>query len=483
MKYSIRLFVLLLLVAGVAFAKKDPLAEKHADDRASASTLMGAMSFSKTTAAPWDTLSFPKSDLVLTEIFPFTGGFWVGGYVNTTNFDVTVRSTNNGATWVRDTLEFTNQLGYEFAARNLNVAIAATWIGDIYRTTDGGATWNKVFTYGSGAGYFDGIIFTGGDSVMAVGDADGSGLCVVKSTDAGATWTRFTNLPATEATAGMWISSAGNHQAMDAIGQNVWISVYVGSGTLPRILRTTDWGTTWTSGDVSLTGGSAQAYYIRSLNMLDKNVGWLIPRQTASGVRSFVHKTTNSGVTWSDTILVERGMVVRSVKPVRGTNNLLGMGYVGSDPKAWWSTNGGTSWTVVSPGSPGDGSDLCFANFVSPQLGYAVGYFKALKFTPPGATVVAPPPTDMVQGYRLSQNYPNPFNPTTNIEFSVARASNVELKVYDLLGREIATLVNGQHNPGTYSVVFDARHLSSGVYYYTMRAGDFVNTKSLVLMK
>jgi len=85
--------------------------------------------------------------------------------------------------------------------------------------------------------------------------------------------------------------------------------------------------------------------------------------------------------------------------------------------------------------------------------------------------------------FSLSQNYPNPFNPTTTIEYSVAKSVTVELKMYDLLGRELATLVQGQQNPGTYTVQFDATHLSSGIYFYTMRAGDFVSTKSLVLMK
>jgi hypothetical protein len=85
--------------------------------------------------------------------------------------------------------------------------------------------------------------------------------------------------------------------------------------------------------------------------------------------------------------------------------------------------------------------------------------------------------------FSLSQNYPNPFNPTTTIEYSVAKAGTVELKVYDVLGHELAVLVQGEQNPGNYSVVFDASRLSSGAYFYTMRAGDFVSTRSLVLMK
>jgi len=487
MKYSLRILMLLLLVAAVALAKKDPIAEKHTEIRNSAPTMSSVLSLSRTAAGTWDTLAFSAAGLELDEVFAFPDGtIWIGGYVVATDEDFAMKSTDNGATWAKISLTFTNSLGYALAPRNANIALAATWIGDIYRTTNGGANWSLVYNYGGGDGYFDGIKFVGGDSVMAVGDADTSGLCVVKSTDAGATWTRFTNLPAAEATANKYDASSTYHQMMDAIGPNIWITMYQrtgSSGSAPRLLRTSDFGTTWTSAEVLLTGGLTNAYTIRSINMVDKNVGWIVPRQTATGVRSFVHKTTDGGATWSDTILVERGSVVKSIKPMRGTNNLLGVGYVSLDPKAWWSTNGGAAWTPISPAKPGDGTDLTNAWFVSNQLGYAVGVGKALKFTPPGSTDVETQPINLPLSYALNQNYPNPFNPTTTIGFSVVKAADVQLKVYDLLGREVATLVQGQHNPGSYSVVFDASRLSSGVYFYTLRAGDFVSTKSLVLMK
>ena len=83
----------------------------------------------------------------------------------------------------------------------------------------------------------------------------------------------------------------------------------------------------------------------------------------------------------------------------------------------------------------------------------------------------------------LFQNYPNPFNPETIIRFSVPKANLVTIKVYDILGREVATLVNEEKSKGTYQVAFNASKLSSGVYFYTMRTGDFVQTKKLVLMK
>jgi Secretion system C-terminal sorting domain len=85
--------------------------------------------------------------------------------------------------------------------------------------------------------------------------------------------------------------------------------------------------------------------------------------------------------------------------------------------------------------------------------------------------------------YSLIQNYPNPFNPATTIQYSVAGRRIVTLKVYDILGREVATLVNKEKNPGVYEIKFDGSKLSSGVYFYRIQAGNFVQTKKMLLLK
>jgi len=85
--------------------------------------------------------------------------------------------------------------------------------------------------------------------------------------------------------------------------------------------------------------------------------------------------------------------------------------------------------------------------------------------------------------FKLTQNYPNPFNPSTMIEYSVANTQKVELKVYDVLGREVATLVNQVQNPGSYNVMFNASSLSSGIYFYKLVSGSFTDIKKMVLVK
>jgi len=85
--------------------------------------------------------------------------------------------------------------------------------------------------------------------------------------------------------------------------------------------------------------------------------------------------------------------------------------------------------------------------------------------------------------FSLSQNYPNPFNPTTVIKYSIPEVTNVKLKIYDMLGREIRTLVNQEQSAGIYNLEFNATNLSSGVYFYRIKAGSFVDSKKLLLLK
>ena len=92
-------------------------------------------------------------------------------------------------------------------------------------------------------------------------------------------------------------------------------------------------------------------------------------------------------------------------------------------------------------------------------------------------------PQPIPREFSLEQNFPNPFNPSTVISFKLPVSSFVLLKVYDLLGEEIATLANGLKQPGTYKVTWNAVGLASGVYLYRLEAGSFIETKKLLLVR
>ena len=109
--------------------------------------------------------------------------------------------------------------------------------------------------------------------------------------------------------------------------------------------------------------------------------------------------------------------------------------------------------------------------------------------TPGNITGVAASNSYLPEKFQLYQNYPNPFNPTTIIQYTIPATTRSggsrisTLKVYDILGREVATLVNEEKSSGTYEVKFDGSKLGSGVYFYRMQAGGFDETKKLILIK
>ncbi|MBK6915050.1 MAG: T9SS type A sorting domain-containing protein [Ignavibacteriales bacterium] len=90
---------------------------------------------------------------------------------------------------------------------------------------------------------------------------------------------------------------------------------------------------------------------------------------------------------------------------------------------------------------------------------------------------------DIPTDFSISQNYPNPFNPNTNISYSIPENAFVTLKIYDVLGNEVEVLINEQKESGNYQIDFNASELSSGIYYYTLTAGNFTSTKKMSLIK
>ncbi|MGB5530662.1 MAG: T9SS type A sorting domain-containing protein [Ignavibacteriaceae bacterium] len=100
-------------------------------------------------------------------------------------------------------------------------------------------------------------------------------------------------------------------------------------------------------------------------------------------------------------------------------------------------------------------------------------------FEPVSVEKVTIQPTEFL----LLNNYPNPFNPSTKIKYSIPQTSNLVIKVFDILGNEIETLVNEEKPAGTYELTWNAVNLPSGVYFYQLKAGSFINTKKMVLIR
>jgi hypothetical protein len=142
------------------------------------------------------------------------------------------------------------------------------------------------------------------------------------------------------------------------------------------------------------------------------------------------------------------------------------------------STDGGANWLD----EPTPKKSLWGIYFLNTNLGYAVGENGViLKYSI--ATSVKDPPQNIPARFSLEQNYPNPFNPSTNITFSLPSRSYVSLKVFELIGREVSTIIAGELPAGNYTRQWNAANMSSGVYFYRLQAGTFGETKKLMLLR
>ena len=147
------------------------------------------------------------------------------------------------------------------------------------------------------------------------------------------------------------------------------------------------------------------------------------------------------------------------------------------------TSNGGEQWNAVSSGTS---KKLSSVFFIDSSTGWVVGDGGTILKTSDAMTVVEENQSlnnSIPKQFELYQNYPNPFNPTTVIQFSLLERSEVSLKIYNLQGKEIISLLNEVRNAGTHNVVFDAIGLPTGIYFYRLHTGEFSIAKTFIVVK
>jgi len=194
-----------------------------------------------------------------------------------------------------------------------------------------------------------------------------------------------------------------------------------------------------------------------------------------------VFRSTNAGANWQNISGnlpdVPHHCVV--MDPVYNQNI-----YAGNDLGVYVTTNAGANWHEYRTGMP---YALVFdVTVVNPSrklrvATYGNGIYERKLLENPVS--VNPVSNENVKGFSLSQNYPNPFNPSTHLEFGISKLGFVSLKVYDLLGKEVKTLVNEVKPPGIYSTEFDGSNLPSGIYFYKIEVGHFSQVRKMILVK
>ena len=291
------------------------------------------------------------------------------------------------------------------------------------------------------------VYFTNDNSGWAVG----SGGTILKTTDGGTNW-----IPQTSDTT-EWLNSV--HFTNDTTGWAVG-----GNGFEGIILNTTDGGTNWNS----QTGGTMLP--LSSVYFTD-DTGWAV------GVGGTILNTTDEGTNWN----FQTSGTTEDLYSVQFIDNNTGWA-VGTNGAILYTTNGGTNWNSQIGGTK---EGLFSVHFNDNNTGWTVGDSGTiLKTTNGGVSFVEEQEIDEIAtNYSLTNNYPNPFNPSTKIKYSVPKSSNVVIKVFDILGKEIETLVNEEKQTGTYEITWCAENLPSGIYFYRIQAGDFVETKKMILLK
>ncbi len=206
---------------------------------------------------------------------------------------------------------------------------------------------------------------------------------------------------------------------------------------------------------------------------IDEQAGWV--------VGNVILKTTNGGLTWSRNYNESFGS--NKYKDVHFIDQNTGW-IVGESGAILNTTDSGETWTLQPSGTSSTMESIFFTD---DQTGWAVGVAGHFLGTKTGG-IVRVQGNDYFQSrspreFTLSQNYPNPFNQSTKITYTIPVSDFVKLKIYDIWGREIKTLVSEFQKVGTYSVCFYARGNTSSIYFYRLEAGNFVETKKMVLTR
>jgi len=350
---------------------------------------------------------------------------------------------------------------------NDNIVFASWQNLNMQRSTNGGNNFSTITPPSAGITSFIAPFrtFYGNSAIIYAGRDK-----IFKSTNLGNNWT---------ATNSNTVLDGNPALAMDISYQNSE-KVYVATAPLQtsrgNVFRTTSGGTNW----VNITGILPDRFPSDiAVDPLNDEIVYLTFYGFGSG---HVFKSTDSGDNWTDISDNLPDVPIPAVIVDPNNNNHV---YIGTDMGVYVSTDGGGNWQDFNNGLPDgvQGMDLniCRVNDVLRVMTHGNGAYERKLLS----TIVINSNTDpvTVSSYKLEQNYPNPFNPNTTIGFRIYKSGFTTLKVFDVIGNHITTLVERDLQAGEFTVDFDASNLTSGTYFYRLESGSYIESKKMILLR
>lgn len=312
----------------------------------------------------------------------------------------------------------------------------------IVKTNTGGTNWAIQFLTTNNL--YD-IDFWNADSGIAVGGSD----LILKTVDGGVSWTQI-----------------GRNMTTDNIVGVTWITenIVLAIADNNTLLTSTNSGDDWTSQSLPYTTLFTDIAYNNSY-------------VTISGNGSVVLKSMDYGVSWTQMNFSSTLINITAIA-------LSSTGYasiaVSQNGNIYQSTNDCLDWTQISNGTTNWLNSIIT---LSNGSGWIVGDDGVILFNQQIPISIEIINTQTPNEYKLTQNYPNPFNPTTNIEYSIPTSGIVTITVHNILGQEVANLVNEFQQAGTYRITWNGSNLSSGIYFYRIQTEQYIESRKMLLLK